>query len=177
MRLCGGLPPPTPLGQLKMASITAPRPATAAADIDLATAGPLQTLSKAPLAPMALAYLGASERLLLAQAVHEAGKAPPDWAQVSSLLLAHPLIAGASSEQSMSAEQSYAFGAKGCERAWVALMRQRGLVESLAPDAPAKSQPKPRTDRQAQLALSQLLYVERMKGIEATILQREARFK
>lgn len=146
------------------------------------------------LQPSALAKLSLRDKLLLAQAVHEVGTSPPDWGRVSSLLLAHPLIR----QQSRLEQAAHAgltlgriFGTRECERAWTALMRQRGLVlskDEAAPEPPTPTTPstpkpkeprglQPRTDRRSQLALAQLLYAERMEELKEQIREKEEQFK
>ncbi|KAJ1034032.1 hypothetical protein NDA18_000904 [Ustilago nuda] len=149
--------------------------------------------------PSALARLSLRDKLLLAQAVHEIGTSPPDWGRVSALLLSHPLI-----RQQSRLEQANVsgltlgriFGTRECERAWTALMRQRGLVlgkDELPPESapttpttlttPTTPKPKeprglqPRTDRRSQLALAQLLYAERLEELKEQIREKEEQFK
>ncbi|KAJ1591201.1 hypothetical protein NDA11_007031 [Ustilago hordei] len=146
--------------------------------------------------PSALARLSLRDKLLLAQAVHEIGTSPPDWGRVSALLLSHPLIRQQSRlEQANVAGLTLGriFGTRECERAWTALMRQRGLVlgkDELPPEpapttptTPTTPKPKeprglqPRTDRRSQLALAQLLYAERMEELKEQIREKEEQFK
>lgn len=143
--------------------------------------------------PSALAKLSLRDKLLLAQAVHEIGTSPPDWGRVSALLLSHPLIRQQSRlEQANAAGLTLGriFGTRECERAWVALMRQRGLVlgkdelppepTSSTPTTPKPKEPRglqPRTDRSSQLALAQLLYAERMEELKEQIREKEEQFK
>ena len=143
--------------------------------------------------PSALSKLSLRDKLLLAQAVHEIGTSPPDWGRVSALLLAHPLIRQQSRlEQAANAGLTLGriFGTRECERAWIALMRQRGLVlgkDEVAPEpaTPTPTTPKPkearglqpRTDRRSQLALAQLLYAERMEELKEHIREKEEQFK
>ncbi|TKY85251.1 hypothetical protein EX895_006331 [Sporisorium graminicola] len=143
------------------------------------------------LQPSALAKLSLRDKLLLAQAVHEIGTSPPDWGRVSALLLAHPLIRQQSRlEQAANAGLTLGriFGTRECERAWIALMRQRGLVlgkDEVAPEPVTPTTPKtkearglqPRTDRRSQLALAQLLYAERMEELKEQIKEKEEQFK
>ncbi|SJX60942.1 uncharacterized protein SRS1_12167 [Sporisorium reilianum f. sp. reilianum] len=143
------------------------------------------------LQPSALAKLSLRDKLLLAQAVHEIGTSPPDWGRVSALLLAHPLVR----QQSRLEQAAHAgltlgriFGTRECERAWIALMRQRGLVlgkDEVPPEPVTPTTPKPkearglqpRTDRRSQLALAQLLYAERMEELKEQIKEKEEQFK
>ncbi|KAJ9479851.1 Nuclear protein STH1/NPS1 [Pseudozyma hubeiensis] len=143
------------------------------------------------LQPSALAKLSLRDKLLLAQAVHEIGTSPPDWGRVSALLLAHPLIRQQSRlEQAANAGLTLGriFGTRECERAWIALMRQRGLVlgkDEIPPEPVTPTTPKPkearglqpRTDRRSQLALAQLLYAERMEELKEQIKEKEEQFK
>ncbi|SNX82244.1 uncharacterized protein MEPE_00950 [Melanopsichium pennsylvanicum] len=155
--------------------------------------------SPATLQPSALARLTLRDKLLLAQAVHEIGTTPPDWGRVSALLLSHPLIRAATSRipPSSGITLGRIFGTRECERAWTALMRQRGLVlgKDEAPplpptpsgeNAPSGSTPtrpkeprglQPRTDRRSQLALAQLLYAERMEELKEQIKEKEEQFR
>ncbi|GAC98977.1 hypothetical protein PHSY_006574 [Pseudozyma hubeiensis SY62] len=143
------------------------------------------------LQPSALAKLSLRDKLLLAQAVHEIGTSPPDWGRVSALLLAHPLIRQQSRlEQAANAGLTLGriFGTRECERAWIALMRQRGLVlgkDEIPPEPVTPTTPKPkearglqpRTDKRSQLALAQLLYAERMEELKEQIKEKEEQFK
>ncbi|EST10186.1 Bromodomain protein [Kalmanozyma brasiliensis GHG001] len=143
------------------------------------------------LQPSALAKLSLRDKLLLAQAVHEIGTSPPDWGRVSSLLLAHPLVRQQSRlEQAANAGLTLGriFGTRECERAWIALMRQRGLVlgkDEVVPEPVTPTTPKPkearglqpRTDRRSQLALAQLLYAERLEELKEQIKEKEEQFK
>ncbi|SPO22849.1 uncharacterized protein UTRI_01527 [Ustilago trichophora] len=143
------------------------------------------------LQPSALAKLSLRDKLLLAQAVHEIGTSPPDWGRVSALLLAHPLIRQQSRlEQAANAGLTLGriFGTRECERAWTALMRQRGLVlakDEAPPEPPTPTTPKPkeprglqpRTDKRSQLALAQLLYAERIEELKDQIREKEEQFK
>ncbi len=146
------------------------------------------------LQPSALSKLSLRDKLLLAQAVHEIGTSPPDWGRVSALLLAHPLIRQQSRlEQAANAGLTLGriFGTRECERAWTALMRQRGLVlgkDEVVPEPPASTTPttpkpkeprglQPRTDRRSQLALAQLLYAERLEELKEQIKEKEEQFK
>jgi bromodomain-containing protein 8 len=164
------------------------QPASAAASQDPATAPALTTLSNMAPQPAVLKHLDTRDRLLLAQAVNESGKGSPDWTKVSSLLLQHPLIKSEARQAELAKQGTTTgriFGVRECERAWTALMRQRNLVEPNTDTAAKEGQEKgrdstraqPRTDKHSQLALAKLLYVERIKELQAAISEREDRFE
>lgn len=142
--------------------------------------------------PSALSKFSTRDKLLLAQAVHELGDEPPEWGKVASLMLAHPVVRDPTRLEEVQAAGitiGRVFGTRECERAWTALMRQRGLVlqpgEVGAPKNPvvearnrkeARGAP-PRTDKKSQLALAQLLYAERMEEIKESLRGKEVQYK
>lgn len=145
------------------------------------------SLAASPSQPSALARLSLTDKLLLAQAVHHLGESPPNWASVSSLMLAHPLIKGpnktkAAADASITLGRVY--GSRECERAWTALMRANNLVASEEDESDnIKQRPKeakgapPRIDRRSQLALAQILYAERMEELRDSVKKKEEEFK
>ncbi|KDN53187.1 hypothetical protein K437DRAFT_292397 [Tilletiaria anomala UBC 951] len=168
-------------------SIIQPLTARGAADSDAATANPLRPLPKAGPQSDILAHFDSRDCLLLAQAVLELSKPALDWKQVSEALLNHSLIkdeARVASLEKQGTTPEKVFSVQGCKRAWVALMRQRGLVEdhpvqdkrNAAEDVKACG-PRPRSDEQSKLALCQLLYVERIMGLQAAIVEKETKYR
>ena len=112
-----------------------------------------------------------ADQLLLAQAVHHIGTTPPEWERVSRLILEHPLVVNEArarefAQKNLSAAEL--FSPSACETNWGALMRMRGIIDATR---------MPRTDRQSQLALAQLLYADRIVEIQAQIHQREQHFR
>ncbi|PWN18616.1 hypothetical protein BCV69DRAFT_284921 [Microstroma glucosiphilum] len=132
-----------------------------------------------------------SDKLLLAQAVHHLGEAPPNWVNVSNLMLAHPLIktpGRLKAAQEAGTTLVRVFGSRECERTWTALMRSNNLViggeEEVESSAVIlKQRPKearglpPKMDRKSQLALAQILYAERMEELRDSIKKKEEEFK
>jgi bromodomain-containing protein 8 len=132
-----------------------------------------------------------SDKLLLAQAVHHLGEAPPNWVNVSNLMLAHPLIKTPGRlkvAQEAGTTLVRVFGSRECERTWTALMRSNNLViggeEEVESSAVIlKQRPKearglpPKMDRKSQLTLAQILYAERMEELRDSIKKKEEEFK
>lgn len=132
-----------------------------------------------------------SDKLLLAQAVHHLGEAPPNWVNVSNLMLAHPLIKTAGrlkAAQEAGTTLVRVFGSRECERTWTALMRSNNIViggeEEVESSAVIlKQRPKearglpPKMDRRSQLMLAQILYAERMEELRDSIKKKEEEFK
>ncbi|PWN88238.1 hypothetical protein FA10DRAFT_280816, partial [Acaromyces ingoldii] len=173
-----------------LAPLTPSTPTTSAGPGAVAT-----PTSPSTATPSSLSRLTLSDKLLLAQAVHHIGTSPPDWARVSSVLLAHPLIKTSQRlEQVVKANTTLGrfFGSRECERAWVALMRQYGLVldgtssnvGSAEEDGTATT-PRSReargqaakTDRASQLTLAEYLYAERISEVRESIRQKEELFR
>lgn len=112
-----------------------------------------------------------ADQLLLAQAVHHIGTTPPEWGRVSRLILEHPLVVSEERARDFAQKNVSAaelFSPSACESNWNALMRMRGVIDATR---------MPRTDRQSQLALAQLLYADRIVEIQAQIHQREQHFR
>lgn len=94
-----------------------------------------------------------ADRLLLAQIVCQEAHTPPEWAVVAQHMGAH---AGVESEWTPAA----------CERVWTQQMQQYVPSSDTA-----------RTDRGAQLALAQRLYVARLDELLGEIQAKESAFK
>lgn len=112
-----------------------------------------------------------ADQLLLAQAVHHVGTSPPEWQRVSQVILEHPLVANDARTQEFAKKHSSAselFSPSACETNWNALMGIRGIVDAARV---------PRTDKQAQLSLAQLLYADRIVEIQSQIHQREQHYR
>ncbi|WFD31967.1 hypothetical protein MSPP1_003009 [Malassezia sp. CBS 17886] len=112
-----------------------------------------------------------SEQLLLAQAAHQTGAAPPAWDTVSTLLRAHPLIraaprADAAAQDGAAPDARYA--ARSCETMWREMMREQDIVDAAGA---------PRMDRAAQLALAQSLYAARLTELQDAIADKERLFR
>ena len=179
-------PPPSrflpSVGNKADLSLTAPpvmntsRPKTAAADQDPATAGALDVLIQSAPPHPALLGLDARQRLVLAQLVYQSHQQQPsgtgkiNWQDVSHQLASHPVFASQTEEGKI---PSVTLDATQCQLAWTVLMLERGLVDKSS----SASTTTPMKDSRAQLALAQLLYVERVQDLEKTITSRENRYR
>jgi len=112
--------------------------------------------------------LALSDQLLLAQAVHQVGTDPVDWARVSGLLLAHPLVNNAARKQALGGQSlDTLFGADACRDAWTQLMKRHGLA----------ADGEPRQDRGSQLSLARILYADRLVQLREEIGAKEQKFR
>ena len=116
----------------------------------------------------AMERLALSDQLLLAQAVHQVGTDPVDWARVSGLLLAHPLVNNAARKQALGGQSlDTLFGADACRDAWTQLMKRHGLA----------ADGEPRQDRGSQLSLARILYADRLVQLREEIGAKEQKFR
>ncbi|PKI85268.1 hypothetical protein MVES1_001234 [Malassezia vespertilionis] len=101
--------------------------------------------------------LALPEQLLLAQAVHQSAKHPPDWNYVAGLIISHGTRTGPLADPNE------------CEKTWQSLMLEYNIVDCA--EAPSLHR------SEAQLALAQLIYATYLANLQSALEQKAHRLQ